>query len=355
MTSVSYPVSVSTSSSSSVVTQERVSTPTSPYTPPLAEPIEHQPPSIVASIQSNSEINRMTIPTTIDFGAMRTNTLILPTTCGEAKPNCVTPVGSVDAVIQPTRKNSNSSGNPPPRLNKFVRRLHDMLQSERQSGIVEWRKGLLVLHSTDAFAKTILPRYFNTKNFKTFRRQLNYYGFVHVRSFSATGSSTTALWVNRDLATRGTGSISSVLMLKRIEPCDSAKTAEGRRVRKEEAVSTVEDDMGINANSLQLDQFRSNALRREGHLGSEEIHSYIMPSSSLLSGPPIPMVVHCHQPISSSTCLPPTSLLRAPPLWSYNMTPDRISVKKTVPEEREGENTNDAATLLLMLSKSIVS
>ena len=81
MTSVSYPVSVSTSSSSSVVTQERVSTPTSPYTPPLAEPIEHQPPSIVASIQSNSEINRMAIPTTIDFGAMRTNTLILPTTC----------------------------------------------------------------------------------------------------------------------------------------------------------------------------------------------------------------------------------------------------------------------------------
>eukprot|EP00978_Attheya_sp_CCMP212_P002171 scaffold4463_cov51-Attheya_sp.AAC.14 len=334
MTSVSHPVSVSTSSSSSVVTQERVSTPTSPYTPPLAEPtgIENQPPSIVSSIQSNSEINR-----------------------GEAKPNCVTPVGSVDAVIQPTRKNSNSSGNPPPRLNKFVRRLHDMLQSERQSGIVEWRKGLLVLHSTDAFAKTILPRYFNTKNFKTFRRQLNYYGFVHVRSFSATGSSTTALWVNRDLAKRGTGSISSVLMLKRIEPCDSAKTAEGRRVRKEEAVSTVEDDMGINANSLQLDQFRSNSLRREGHLGSEEIHSYIMPSSSLLSGPPIPMVVHCHQPISSSTCLPPTSLLRAPPLWSYDMKPARISVKKTVPEEREGENTNDAATLLLMLSKSIMS
>ena len=59
------------------------------------------------------------------------------------------------------------------RLNKFVRRLHDMLIAEKESGIVEWRRGLLVLHSTDAFAKTILPKYFNTRNFKTFRRQVS--------------------------------------------------------------------------------------------------------------------------------------------------------------------------------------
>jgi hypothetical protein len=58
------------------------------------------------------------------------------------------------------------------RLNKFVRRLHDMLKAEKDSGIVEWRRGLLVLFSTDAFAKTILPKYFNTRNFKTFRRQV---------------------------------------------------------------------------------------------------------------------------------------------------------------------------------------
>jgi hypothetical protein len=59
------------------------------------------------------------------------------------------------------------------RLNKFVRRLHDMLLAEKDSGIVEWRRGLLVLYSTDAFAKTILPKYFNTRNFKTFRRQVS--------------------------------------------------------------------------------------------------------------------------------------------------------------------------------------
>ena len=58
------------------------------------------------------------------------------------------------------------------RLNKFVRRLYDMLVREKHSGIVEWRRGLLVLFSTDAFSKKILPKYFNTRNFKTFRRQV---------------------------------------------------------------------------------------------------------------------------------------------------------------------------------------
>jgi HSF-type DNA-binding len=151
------------------------------------------------------------------------------------------------------------------RLNKFVRRLHDMLASETESGVVEWRRGLLVLHNTNIFSKQILPKYFNTRNFKTFRRQLNYYGFVHVRSFSNTGSSTTALWVNRELAqatsTKGTHSddISYVLTLKRVEPCESAKTVEGRRVRKELAMSTVEGDLGVTAKTILRQQICSIA------------------------------------------------------------------------------------------------
>ena len=58
------------------------------------------------------------------------------------------------------------------RLNKFVRRLYDMLAVEQGSGVVEWRRGLLVIYSTDSFTKKLLPKYFNTRNFKTFRRQL---------------------------------------------------------------------------------------------------------------------------------------------------------------------------------------
>lgn len=120
------------------------------------------------------------------------------------------------------------------------------------------------------------------------RRQLNYYGFVHVRSFSTTGSTTTALWVNQDLAKNGTADISSVLMLKRVEPCESGKTAEGRRVRKELAVSTVEEDIGVNTKLLQLEQIRTMALRKDDG-GDVSLSS----SSSDISTH-IPLVVHSH-------------------------------------------------------------
>mmetsp|Transcript_20059 Transcript_20059/g.33294 ORF Transcript_20059/g.33294 Transcript_20059/m.33294 type:complete len:320 (+) Transcript_20059:438-1397(+) len=217
------------------------------------------------------------------------------------------------------------------RLNKFVRRLHDMLQSEQGSGICEWRRGLLVLHSTDAFAKTILPKYFNTRNFKTFRRQLNYYGFVHVRSFSTTGSTTTALWVNRDLAQHGTAQISSVLQLKRVEPCESAKTAEGRRVRKELAVSTVEDDIGVSAKSLQLEQIRSMAM----HCGDGRglaLSAAVVPQQQQQQQ--VPLFVHCPMTV-------PAALMAPPPSLEHYQQPST------------GDNES-AANLLLMLSKSSV-
>lgn len=115
-----------------------------------------------------------------------------------------------------------------------------MLTTERNGGIVEWRRGLLILHSINDFTNTVLPKYFNNRNFKTFRRQLNYYGFVHLRSFVAAESKTTALWVNQELADRGSDAISSVLMLRRVEPNDAIKTAKERRERKNEAASSVE-------------------------------------------------------------------------------------------------------------------
>jgi hypothetical protein len=240
---------------------------------------------------------------------------------------------------------------PRTRVNKFVRRLHDMLQAEKGSGIVEWRRGLLVLHSTDAFTKTILPRYFNTKNFKTLRRQLNYYGFVHVRSFSTTGSTTTALWVNRDLAKRGSDDISSVLMLKRVEPCDTAKTAEGRRMRKELAVSTVEDDIGVSAKSLQLEQIRFMALRQ----ADIEDSSFDLP-------PSIPLVVHCHGVNHSTT----TTLLEGGPLTAPTFpkttattttswfTSQNHTVTDDTGESSDSSQCSDAANLLLAFSKSTV-
>lgn len=194
-----------------------------------------------------------------------------------------------------------------------------MLQSEKDSGIVEWRRGLLVLHSTDAFAKQILPKYFNTRNFKTFRRQLNYYGFVHVRSFSTTGTATTALWVNRDLAQTGSDDISSVLQLRRVEPCETAKTTEGRRVRKEMAIHTVEEDLGVSAKTLQMEQIRSLAQRGGDYT------------------PPVPVEIHCSPARRRST----SSL-------------DSTAVSATSADVVTGESSNEesAANLLLCLSQA---
>jgi hypothetical protein len=222
------------------------------------------------------------------------------------------------------------------RLNKFVRRLHDMLQSEKDTGVVEWRKGLLVLHSTNTFAKQILPKYFNTRNFKTFRRQLNYYGFVHVRSFSTTGSTTTALWVNQDLAKKGSDDIASVLMLKRVEPCESGKTAEGRRVRKELAIHTVEEDLGVNAKTLQMEQIRSLATRAGENC---VVDTSLFPSS-------VPMEIQYIQ----STCAQSVSSASnddQPDLASESAD-SSSSESSSLPSDDE---STSAANLLLLLSK----
>jgi hypothetical protein len=213
---------------------------------------------------------------------------------------------------------------PSARLNKFVKRLHDMLQAEIGAGTVEWRKGLLVLHSTSDFAATTLPKYFNTKNFKTFRRQLNYYGFTHVRSFSATGSHTTALWLNQELANSpDSDSISSVLRIKRIDPTEpTGRTAEDRRVRKEEATVTVQD-IGLDTKELQREQLRSLALRVPGQYRPQSAQEH--------HHQPYSMTVHRYTPASD----------------------DDQSASRSVDAVAPASHTaDDAANLLLMLSRA---
>lgn len=256
------------------------------------------------------------------------------------------------------------------RLNKFVRRLHDMLKQEQASGVVEWRKGLLVLHSTNSFAKQILPQYFNTRNFKTFRRQLNYYGFVHVRSFTTAGSATTALWVNQHLAETGSDDISSVLRLKRVEPCDAAKTAESRRERKELAIHTVEEDLGVSARTLQVEQIRSMALRgsreqvqAEILRGLERTPAIIVNAATTESAlkvvkpvrksvkPPVPREIHC------------TSMAVGGDLQQSRDSSSNQGSTESISSYGSGVNHDDptqisldedsgAANLLLFLSKS---
>jgi len=236
-----------------------------------------------------------------------------------------------------------------------------MLVAEKNSGIVEWRRGLMVLHSTGEFSKTILPKYFNTRNFKTFRRQLNYYGFVHVRSFSTTGSTTTALWVNRDLAKRGSDEISSVLMLKRVEPCESAKTAEGRRIRKEQAISTVEDDIGVSPKTLQMEQIRAFASRAGEYDSTKDASLLLQPANGEGTFPnsSIPREVLCLR--QKATSPPPfpslendtrrVSISRSSSLAPSLSQASSMSSHSDLQQPSEEDNVG-AANLLLMFSKS---
>jgi hypothetical protein len=171
-----------------------------------------------------------------------------------------------------------------------------------------------------------------------FTSQLNYYGFVHVRSFSATGSSTTALWINQELAQNEVNDdISAVLKLRRVEPCETAKTVEGRRQRKELAIHTVEEDIGLDAKKLQMDQIRSMAIRGEewGHTGG-----CVMLSSTAeecLHGFGIPRVVHVLSDNSDSD-------------GNQDCNGDENDSMFCV--SSQGETSTAAANMLLMLARS---
>ena len=135
--------------------------------------------------------------------------------------------------------NNNNSATTIFLLNKFVRRLYDMVKAEQDKGVVEWRRGLLVLHSMATFTKHILPKFFNTRNFKTFRRQLNYYGFVHVRSFSNTAAvTTTALWVHQVLNIHDTKGIRKQKFIGTRKHNSEVVKMGGEQVTKDSVAST---------------------------------------------------------------------------------------------------------------------
>lgn len=142
-----------------------------------------------------------------------------------------------------------------------------MLSQEGSKGVVEWRRGVLVLLSIERFTEELLPKYFNTHNFKTFRRQLNYYGFVHVRSQALSGStsaaSSTAIWANEELIRNGPeSSISSILRLRRVEASEASKTPKGRRDRKYCVANSIEvDGLGICVSDIYNDDTMKSSTK----------------------------------------------------------------------------------------------
>lgn len=132
-------------------------------------------------------------------------------------------------------------------------------------------------------------------------------------------------------------------MLKRVDHCESAKTAEERRRRKQLAASTVEDDIGVSAKSLQLEQIRSMARRTTEHSEDalQEEHANV------------PLLIHCHGANFTQTTL------EGGPFGSSRtwFTPNYETSSSSAVESSDSSqhDDDDAANLLLALSKSNVA
>lgn len=261
------------------------------------------------------------------------------------------------AIFVPSHKKSSLKGksdtqgndNSGHRLNKFVRHLHDMLVAEKDSQAVEWRCGLLILQNTASFAATILPKYFDTRNFKTFRRQLNYYGFVHVRSYSKAASSTIAIWVNRSLieTVKNPKEICSVLSIKRVETCETSKTSEGRQLRKQMAISAADEYINtcLIVAPKQCDGYKIDKAIQESKLDGiigKKLDVVLDPIQNLKTSP----IVVSSVSVTSGDSFP-NSYVRSPG-----------SIQRTVSNEEDESSpktprsSTSAANLLLLLSKA---
>ena len=70
--------------------------------------------------------------------------------------------------------------------NSFIRKTHKILDEDKFETIIRWTsEGLsFIISDLDAFTNTVLPVFFKHKNFATFVRQLNMYGFHKISDHS---------------------------------------------------------------------------------------------------------------------------------------------------------------------------
>ncbi|KAG1703095.1 hypothetical protein DVH05_008007 [Phytophthora capsici] len=97
----------------------------------------------------------------------------------EMAPEC--PPSPTMSVCSTSSSTSSSSSEPVPKrgwVAPFLLHLHQMLRREDEK-IIRWAEDGMAFQilDKDAMATQILPKYFKNKNFSSFQRQLNYFGF----------------------------------------------------------------------------------------------------------------------------------------------------------------------------------
>ncbi|XP_061347694.1 heat stress transcription factor A-6b-like [Gastrolobium bilobum] len=86
--------------------------------------------------------------------------------------------GDIQPVIVPQPMEGLHESGPPP----FLTKTYDIIDDASTNEIVSWSKGnnSFIVWDPQAFSITLLPKYFKHKNFSSFVRQLNTYGFRKV-------------------------------------------------------------------------------------------------------------------------------------------------------------------------------
>jgi len=90
-----------------------------------------------------------------------------------------------DSEISSVKLDSISDSKPSSKKILFPEKLHDMLEEaehQGQSSIVSWLADgkSFKIHNPQEFSNKILPLYFKTKKLRSFKRQLNLYGFKKI-------------------------------------------------------------------------------------------------------------------------------------------------------------------------------
>jgi hypothetical protein len=176
--------------------------------------------------------------------------------------------------------------------------------------------------------------------------------------------------------------IAAVLQLRRVEACDGAipKTAEGRRHRKEQAIHTVEEDLGVNAKTLQMEHIQSLLLVRDNcaATAANAAAATTTTTAENVVAPPmtntgasftskaLEMTPRSTKNVATTTiaaAITATTVQRIQPplLLSALAVPWEISVPRNgcssaaaaAAVSTDQETTQGAATLLLMLSKAV--
>ncbi|KAL5770990.1 hypothetical protein ACOSP7_015144 [Xanthoceras sorbifolium] len=86
---------------------------------------------------------------------------------------------STSAALPKPMEGLNESGPPP-----FLKKIFEMVEDPETDPVVSWsmNRGSFIVWDSHGFSENLLPKYFKHKNFSSFIRQLNTYGFRKIHS-----------------------------------------------------------------------------------------------------------------------------------------------------------------------------